>query len=66
MARIIHSDAEHAEALRLLRAHPAIDDARKQAHAWSDSARELLLDLPQGPPRDVLALLCDYVVSRTG
>ncbi len=66
LSRPIPDDAEHAEALSLLRAHPAIDDARKQAHAWSDSARELLLDLPAGSPRDVLALLCDYVVSRTG
>ena len=54
------------EALALLRAHPAIVEARKQAHAWSDSARDLLASLPAGPARDVLALLCDYVVSRTG
>ncbi len=66
LSRPLPDDDEHAEALMLLRAHPAIDEARKQAHTWSDSARELLLQLPPGPPRDVLALLCDYVVSRTG
>lgn len=66
LARALPDDDEHAEALALLRAHPAVDEARKQARAWSDSARELLFSLPQGPPRDVLALLCDYVVSRTG
>ena len=66
LSRPLPDDDEHAEALLLLRAHPAIDEARKQAHAWADSARELLVQLPSGPPRDVLALLCDYVVSRTG
>ena len=66
LGRPLPADDEHAEALRLLRSHPAIDEARKQAHAWADSARELLVSLPAGPPRDVLALLCDYVVSRTG
>ena len=66
LGRPLADDAEHAEALALLRAHPAITEARKQAHAWSDSARDLLERLPAGPARDVLALLCDYVVSRTG
>ncbi len=66
LSRPIPDDAEHAEALALLRAHPGIVEARKQAHGWSDSARDLLVDLPVGPARDVLALLCDYVVSRTG
>lgn len=66
LRRPLPDDDEHAEALALLRAHPAIGEARKQAHAWSDSARDLLDGLPAGPARDVLALLCDYVVSRTG
>ena len=66
LSRPLPDDAEHAEALALLRSHPAIGEARKQAHAWSDSARDLLEGLPAGPARDVLALLCDYVVSRTG
>lgn len=66
LSRPLPDDDEHAEALALLRSHPAIVEARKQAHAWSDSARDLLDGLPAGPARDVLALLCDYVVSRTG
>lgn len=66
LGRPLPDDDEHAEALALLRAHPAITEARKQAHSWSDSARDLLEDLPPGGARDVLALLCDYVVSRTG
>lgn len=66
LGRPLPDDAEHGEALRLLRAHPGIEAARKEARAWSDSARDLLEGLPAGPARDVLALLCDYVVSRTG
>lgn len=65
LSRPLPDDAEHAEALALLRAHPALMEARKEAHGWSDSAREVLDGLPAGPARDVLALLCDYVVSRT-
>ena len=65
LSRPLPDDAEHAEALALLRAHPAVMEARKEAHGWSDSAREVLDGLPAGPARDVLALLCDYVVSRT-
>ncbi len=65
LSRPLPDDAEHAEALALLCAHPAVMEARKEAHGWSDSAREVLDGLPAGPARDVLALLCDYVVSRT-
>ncbi len=66
LRRPLPDDAEHAEALALLRAHPALAAARRQAHAWADSARGLLADLPAGPARDILGDLCDYVVSRTG
>ena len=66
VSRPLPDDAEHAEALELLRAHPALDVARAEARRWSDLARECLEPLPSGSARDVLALLCDYVVSRTG
>jgi heptaprenyl diphosphate synthase len=66
LVRPLPDDAEHAEALALLRAHPAIDEARRRAVESADSARDLLASLPHGAARDVLALLCDYVVSRTG
>ncbi|HEX6889001.1 MAG TPA: polyprenyl synthetase family protein [Candidatus Nanopelagicales bacterium] len=62
----IHDDAEHAEALALLRAHPAIELARAEAHRWADDARAALAPLPVGPAREALELLCDYVVDRTG
>ncbi len=62
----IHDDAEHAEALALLRAHPAMGQARAEARRWSDEARSALAPLPAGPARDALELLCDFVVDRTG
>ncbi len=66
LGRPLPDDDEHAEALALLRAHPGVIEARKEAHGWADAARDLLAGLPAGPARDVLAQLCDYVVSRTG
>jgi heptaprenyl diphosphate synthase len=62
----IHDDAEHAEALALLRAHPAMQRARDEAHRWAGEARAALVPLPGGPARDALELLCDFVVDRTG
>ncbi len=62
----IEDDVEHAEALALLRAHPAMDRARDEAHRWADEARAALAPLPAGPARQSLEMLCDYVVDRTG
>ncbi len=62
----IDDDAEHAEALSLLRAHPAMTRARDEAHRWADEARAALAPLPEGPAREALEMLCDYVVDRTG
>ncbi|MET9019862.1 polyprenyl synthetase family protein [Actinopolymorpha sp. NPDC004070] len=59
-------DARHAEALSLLRAHPAMDQARAIVQQWADEARATLRYLPDIPARDALAGLCDLVVSRTG
>lgn len=59
-------DAEHVEALELLRSHQSLAEARAEAHRWADDARRNLSDLPAGPTTDALALLCDYVVDRTG
>ena len=65
-SRPIHDDAEHAEALGLLRAHPAMRRARDEAHRWAAEARSALAPLPAAPARDALEMLCDYVVERTG
>ncbi len=59
-------DALHAEALALLRAHPAMDLARADLRRWAEDARAELLTLPDIPARSAFTGLCDYVVSRTG
>jgi heptaprenyl diphosphate synthase len=62
----IPNDAEHARALQLLRAHPALAAAREEARRWSDDARRTLEPLPEGDAKAALVALCDYVVNRTG
>lgn len=58
-------DAELAEALALLRAHPAVEQARAEVQQRADRARSYLAELPAGPARDALAELCDSVVTRS-
>ena len=59
-------DAEHAEALALLRAHPALTVARSRLEAYVAQARDVARDLPAGPSRDALQTLADLVLERTG
>ncbi|WP_153535240.1 polyprenyl synthetase family protein [Actinomadura macrotermitis] len=59
-------DALHAEALALLRAHPAMDQARADLRRWAEDARAELMTLPDIPARAAFTGLCDYVVTRTG
>ena len=66
LSRPLPDDAEHAEALAAIRLHPSLQEARSQAHEWSNSARDLLVTLPDVPARKALEALCDYVVNRTG
>lgn len=66
LGRPLPIDAEHAEALALLRAHPAVEEARAEARRWAADARQQLAGLPDIPARTALELLCDYVVTRTG
>lgn len=66
LGRPLDDDDEHREALSLLRAHPALDEARREARRWADLARAELAALPAGAPRGALESLCDYVVTRTG
>ena len=58
-------DGDHAEALALLLAHPAVEQARAEARRWADEALQTLAPLPDIPARRALELLCDYVVTRT-
>jgi heptaprenyl diphosphate synthase len=58
-------DAEHAEALTLLRGSPAMEEARVTMRGYADSARGLLGALPDVPARDALAALADIVTARS-
>jgi heptaprenyl diphosphate synthase len=61
----ITDDGEHAEALTMLRAHPAMDGARDEVQRRADAARTLLGRLPDGPATQALHGLCDLVIHRT-
>jgi heptaprenyl diphosphate synthase len=65
LATDLTDDGLHAEALALLRAHPALGQARRHVLERAERARALLPALPAGSPRDALDALCDVVVTRT-
>jgi heptaprenyl diphosphate synthase len=58
-------DAEHAEALRLLRAAPGMGEARATLRDYAAKARAVLDGLPDVPARRALATLTETVVERT-
>jgi heptaprenyl diphosphate synthase len=58
--------ALHAEALGLLRAHPAMDMAKTDTRRWAEVARTEILGLPDVPARAAFEALCEFVVERTG
>ena len=58
-------DVRHAEALELLRGHPAMERARTVTRQWADDARAALDPLPDGPVKSALAALAAGVVERT-
>jgi heptaprenyl diphosphate synthase len=53
------------ETIALLRAHPAIEQARAEVARRANAARDLLRPLPDGPAKDALAELCDQVMTRS-
>ncbi|MBY8888550.1 polyprenyl synthetase family protein [Streptomyces sp. PTM05] len=59
-------DARHAQALALLRAHPALEMARRDAIRYADLARAALSPLPECAAKNALEALCDAVVHRAG
>ena len=59
-------DALLAEALRLLRGHPAMEQAGARLSRCVDEARAIVAELPPGPARDALHGLTDFVLARTG
>ena len=66
LAGPIPDDVEHARALALVRAHPALESAREEARRWASESRRTLEPLSEGPAKHALEALCDYVVNRTG
>ncbi len=58
--------ALHAEALKLLRDHPAMDMAKADTRHWAELARGQILGLPDVPARSAFEALCEFVVERTG
>jgi heptaprenyl diphosphate synthase len=70
----LRDDALHAEALRLLRVHPAMGEARERTNAVALEARELLAPLAGGQPEgssahdsaSALRALVVSVVNRAG
>jgi heptaprenyl diphosphate synthase len=56
----------HAEALALLRAHPAMGMARADLRHWAGLARGEIMALPDVPARAAFEALCAFVVDRTG
>ncbi len=58
-------DARHAEALTLLRAHPALAEARAHVVGLAQDAKQLLKVLPSGPVRHALEEFADLVATRS-
>jgi heptaprenyl diphosphate synthase len=61
----VAGDADHAEALALLRASNGLARATGVLAEYADRARARLDGVPPGQVRDALSALCDYVVTRT-
>ncbi|MFD5464428.1 polyprenyl synthetase family protein [Kitasatospora sp. NPDC127059] len=61
----LSDDDLHAEALRLLRAHPALERARRETLRHAEEARALLAPLPDCAAKAALDGLCDAVAIRT-
>jgi heptaprenyl diphosphate synthase len=58
-------DAEHAEALALLRGSASLARSTAVLEEYADRARARLTAVPDGPVRESLSALCTYVVTRT-
>ncbi|MCW2636490.1 MAG: Trans-hexaprenyltranstransferase [Blastococcus sp.] len=61
----VTDDADHAEALALLRTSTSLARATEVLGQYADRARARLHAVPAGDVRDALSALCDYVVTRT-
>jgi heptaprenyl diphosphate synthase len=66
VSRPLPDDAEHTEALALLRNSAALEQARQTVLAYADAARATLGTLPDVPARAALQTLTEHVIERTG
>lgn len=66
LAKPLTDDDELAEAITLLRVHPAMDEARAYVRAETDAAQALLATLPESSAREALQTLCTTVATRLG
>ncbi|MFJ5261551.1 polyprenyl synthetase family protein [Streptomyces sp. NPDC088387] len=66
LASDLSDDARHAEALSALRAHPALEQARRDTVRYAEEARAALVPLRECEARQALEELCDAVVHRAG
>lgn len=64
LSKPLTDDAEHAEALAALRAHPAMIQAHEVLMQWTEKARAELVDFPEGEAKSALFTLCDSVANR--
>ncbi|WP_433546202.1 polyprenyl synthetase family protein [Streptomyces sp. CA-294286] len=62
----LSGDAELAAVLERLRAHPALEQARRDTVRYAEEARAVLAPLPDCYAKSALAELCDAVVHRAG
>ena len=62
----ITDDADHAEALALLRRSAALTRARETVRSYAERARRQLAVLPAGSARRGLESVCDLMADRTG
>ncbi len=65
LARPLTDDAEHAEALELLRAHPAMEEAKAYVLGQATEAKKRLEVLDPGPVRTALESFVDIVANRS-
>ncbi|WP_211249189.1 polyprenyl synthetase family protein [Nocardioides aequoreus] len=65
LAADLTDPALHAEALGLLRAHPALAEARDYVVGLATEAKTHLQAVPPGPVRDALDTFADLVATRT-
>ncbi|QKW28876.1 polyprenyl synthetase family protein [Streptomyces seoulensis] len=66
LASDLADDARLAEALTALRAHPALEQARRDTVRYAEEARAALAPLRECDAKAALLQLCDAVVHRAG